>query len=280
MLKRSAGILNVPCEHEGAFEIARRSRGNARESPNRLLRRVRDFAQVIGTGTIDRKKCRHLRFAHSRLMSLGLDKRRPQNAQKHYPETTAGGPVGPGHAGRDHRRRKQSPWKMFMSRISCRSAFLSRTPRGRCVTLQAYRHLNLEPADGQQNAVMQSFSPPLSYKKVRCFIWVDILETDRRSRCSETRNLMHCWHSRSARQRHTHLRRSLHTAARAKAADRQGTPRVSSDMLEKTRSSRGICSVGADVELLGVYPDAGGRFPHHQAQGRCGYCHFRKPQLL
>ena len=49
IVERSAGILDVPCEHEGAFEIARRSRGTPRIA-NRLLRRVRDFAQVSGDG--------------------------------------------------------------------------------------------------------------------------------------------------------------------------------------------------------------------------------------
>ena len=63
---------------------------------------------------------------------------------------------------------------------------------------------------------------------------------------------MHCWRSRSARQRHTHLRRSLHTAAKAKLLIGKDT-RVSSDMLENALVA-GICSVGADVELLGVIP--------------------------
>ena len=102
IVERSAGILNVLCEHEGAFEIARRSRGTPRIA-NRLLRRVRDFAQVIGTGTIDRKSA-DIALRALEIDELGLDERRPQDAQKHHPELRRrSGRTG--HAGRDHRRR-------------------------------------------------------------------------------------------------------------------------------------------------------------------------------
>ncbi len=91
IVERSAGILNVPCEHEGAFEIARRSRGTPRIA-NRLLRRVRDFAQVIGTGTIDRKS------ADIALRALEIDESGLDNVDrrmlKSIIQNYGGGPVG------------------------------------------------------------------------------------------------------------------------------------------------------------------------------------------
>ena len=111
---------------------------------------------------------------------------------------------------------------MFVSRISCRSAFSA----ARRATLRDAAGLpSFESGTGGRtaNACNAIISPPLSYKKVRCFIWVDILEQTAFA-VLRTRNLMHCWRSRSARQRHTHA--GVCTRPQGEAADRQGHPRI------------------------------------------------------
>ena len=146
IVERSAGILNVPCEHEGAFEIARRSRGTPRIA-NRLLRRVRDFAQVRGTGVID-KKSADLALRALEIDELGLDnidRMMLTSIIRNY----GGGPVGLDTLAAtigEEAITLEDVYEPYLMQIG----FLSRTPRGRCVTLQAYRHLNLEPADGKQ----------------------------------------------------------------------------------------------------------------------------------
>ena len=145
IVERSAGILNVPCEHEGAYEIARRSRGTPRIA-NRLLRRVRDFAQVRGTGTID-KKSADIALRALEIDELGLDnvdRRMLQSIMLNY----GGGPVGLDTLAAtigEEAITLEDVYEPYLMQIG----FLSRTPRGRCVTMQAYRHLNMEPADGQ-----------------------------------------------------------------------------------------------------------------------------------
>ena len=146
IVERSAGILNVPCEHEGAFEIARRSRGTPRIA-NRLLRRVRDFAQVIGTGTIDRKSA-DIALRALEIDELGLDNV-DRRMLKSIIQNYGGGPVGLDTLAAtigEEAITLEDVYEPYLMQIG----FLSRTPRGRCVTLQAYRHLNMEPADGQQ----------------------------------------------------------------------------------------------------------------------------------
>ena len=146
IVERSAGILNVPCEHDGAFEIARRSRGTPRIA-NRLLRRVRDFAQVIGTGTIDRKSA-DIALRALEIDELGLDNV-DRRMLKSIIQNYGGGPVGLDTLAAtigEEAITLEDVYEPYLMQIG----FLSRTPRGRCVTLQAYRHLNLEPADGQQ----------------------------------------------------------------------------------------------------------------------------------
>ena len=146
IVERSAGILDVPCEHEGAFEIARRSRGTPRIA-NRLLRRVRDFAQVIGTGTIDRKSA-DIALRALEIDELGLDNV-DRRMLKSIIQNYGGGPVGLDTLAAtigEEAITLEDVYEPYLMQIG----FLSRTPRGRCVTLQAYRHLNLEPADGQQ----------------------------------------------------------------------------------------------------------------------------------
>lgn len=140
IIVRSAGILNVPIEAEGALEIASRSRGTPRIA-NRLLRRVRDFAQVVGSGTITRELADRALTALEvdRLGLDGVDRRMLRAIIEHY----GGGPVGldtlAATVGEEAVTLEDvyEPYLMQMG-------FLTRTPRGRCATKRAYDHLHIE----------------------------------------------------------------------------------------------------------------------------------------
>ena len=139
IVTRSAGILGIPIDHDGALEIASRSRGTPRIA-NRLLRRVRDFAQVIGNGVVT---CDIAREALDRLEidELGLDandRRMLEAIIKFY----NGGPVGLeslAAAIGEESITIEDVYEPYLMQIG----FLSRTPRGRCVTFAACRHLDL-----------------------------------------------------------------------------------------------------------------------------------------
>ena len=140
IVTRSAGILNVPIEPDGAAEIARRSRGTPRLA-NRLLRRVRDFAQVRAGGVITREVADQALVALE-VDRLGLDevdRRMLRSIIAHY----GGGPVGldtlAATVGEEAVTLEDvyEPYLMQMG-------FLTRTPRGRCVTRLAYEHLGLD----------------------------------------------------------------------------------------------------------------------------------------
>ena len=139
--ERSAGILGIDVEHEGAMELARRSRGTPR-IVNRFLKRVRDFAQVIGDGVITRDIAAE---ALSRLEvdELGLDaidRRLLMTMIKNY----SGGPVGLdtlAAAIGEEAVTIEDVYEPYLMQIG----FLSRTPRGRCATAPAYEHLGLVP---------------------------------------------------------------------------------------------------------------------------------------
>ena len=145
IVTRSAGILNVPIEAAGAAEIARRARGTPRIA-NRLLRRVRDFAQVRAGGVITREVADQALTALE-VDHLGLDavdRRMLGSIIRHY----GGGPVGletlAATVGEEAVTLEDvyEPYLMQMG-------FLARTPRGRCVTRLAYEHLGL-PFQGQE----------------------------------------------------------------------------------------------------------------------------------
>lgn len=145
IVTRSAGILNVPIEAAGAAEIARRARGTPRIA-NRLLRRVRDFAQVRAGGVITREVADQALTALE-VDHLGLDavdRRMLGSIIRHY----GGGPVGletlAATVGEEAVTLEDvyEPYLMQMG-------FLTRTPRGRCVTRLAYEHLGL-PFQGQE----------------------------------------------------------------------------------------------------------------------------------
>ena len=92
IILRSAGILGIPCDEDGAMELAKRSRGTPRIA-NRMLKRVRDFAQVIGNGTVSEGNRRH-RFKSAGSGQAGTRQHRPSDAYDHYHplQRRAGGP--------------------------------------------------------------------------------------------------------------------------------------------------------------------------------------------
>ncbi|MDY4035984.1 MAG: Holliday junction branch migration DNA helicase RuvB [Candidatus Pseudoscilispira sp.] len=154
IVTRSAGILEVPIEPQGAMEIASRSRGTPRIA-NRMLRRVRDFAQVRGDGVIT-KDIADLALTALEIDYLGLDAvdRRMMCA---IIENYGGGPVGletlAATIGEESVTLEDvyEPYLMQMG-------FLTRTPRGRCVTHKAYEHLHLPLPDSASTGGMDQIS--------------------------------------------------------------------------------------------------------------------------
>ncbi|MBQ4137199.1 MAG: Holliday junction branch migration DNA helicase RuvB, partial [Clostridia bacterium] len=139
IVRRSAGILNVPIDYEGSLEIASRSRGTPRIA-NRLLKRVRDFAQVKYDGNIN------LKTASSALNMLEIDELGLDNTDRKMLETIihayGGGPVGletlAATVG-EEAITIEDVYEPYLMQIG----YLSRTPRGRCATRLAYEHLNI-----------------------------------------------------------------------------------------------------------------------------------------
>ena len=144
IVKRSAGILNVPIEEEGAMEIARRSRGTPRIA-NRMLRRVRDFAQVKAGGVITRGVADQALSALE-VDYLGLDaidRRMLTSIIEHY----SGGPVGLETLAatiNEEAVTLEDVYEPYLMQMG----FLTSTPRGRCVTRRAYEHLGLSVPGG------------------------------------------------------------------------------------------------------------------------------------
>ena len=146
IVTRSAGILDAPIEPEGAMEIARRSRGTPRIA-NRMLRRVRDFAQVVGDGVITRA------LADKALTALEVDRLGLDNIDRRMLraiiEYYGGGPVGLETLAatiNEEAVTLEDVYEPYLMQIG----FLTRTPRGRCVTAKAYEHLGLRfPGSGE-----------------------------------------------------------------------------------------------------------------------------------
>ncbi|MDR3729659.1 MAG: Holliday junction branch migration DNA helicase RuvB [Oscillospiraceae bacterium] len=154
IVTRSAGILNVDIVPEGAYEIARRSRGTPRIA-NRMLRRVRDFAQVKADGVITRAVADQALSALE-IDHLGLDPidRRMLRA---IIENYGGGPVGletlVATIGEESVT-LEDVYEPYLMQLG----FLTRTPRGRCVTHKAYRHLGLSVPGGLPDEEMDQLS--------------------------------------------------------------------------------------------------------------------------
>lgn len=146
IVERSAGILNVEIESEGAYEIASRSRGTPRIA-NRLLRRVRDFAQVTADGVISKK------LADRALSSLEVDKQGLDSLDRRMLRSIIefynGGPVGLDTLAatiNEEAVTLEDVYEPYL--LQC--GFITRTPRGRCVTRKAYEHLGIEYMGQQQ----------------------------------------------------------------------------------------------------------------------------------
>jgi Holliday junction DNA helicase RuvB len=145
IVTRSAGILNVPVDEQGAVEIARRSRGTPRVA-NRLLRRVRDYAQVRADGRITAEVA-DAALARLNVDEFGLDDMDARILTTII-EKFGGGPVGLGTvavAVGEDAGTLQDVYEPFL----IQQGFLERTPRGRCATALAYRRFGLTPPAGQ-----------------------------------------------------------------------------------------------------------------------------------
>ena len=151
IVTRSAGILDVPIEQEGAMEIAKRSRGTPRIA-NRMLRRVRDFAQVKAGGVITRE------VADQALTALEVDFLGLDNIDRRMLraiiEFYGGGPVGLETLAatiNEEAVTLEDVYEPYLMQIG----FLTRTPRGRCVTRKAYEHLHMDFAAGDEQLSFQ-----------------------------------------------------------------------------------------------------------------------------
>lgn len=151
IVERSAGILNVPIDDAAAYEIALRSRGTPRIA-NSLLRRVRDFAQVVGNGNID------LGIAKYALDALNIDKRGLDVIDNKILKTIItkfkGGPVGANTIataiGED-----QGTLEEVYEPFLIKEGFIMRTPRGREVTDLAYAHLGVDRLRPDENLLFE-----------------------------------------------------------------------------------------------------------------------------
>ena len=139
IVERSAGILNIGVETHGAMEIVRRSRGTPRIA-NRMLRRVRDFAQVRGGGVITREIADEAltRLEVDELGLDALDRRMLRSIIEFY----HGGPVGLDTLAATINEEAVTLEDVYEPYL-LQQGFLIRTPRGRCVTQRAYEHLGI-----------------------------------------------------------------------------------------------------------------------------------------
>ena len=146
IVKRSAGILGVDIEPDGAYEIASRSRGTPRIA-NRMLRRVRDFAQVQAEGIITRP-VEDLALSRLEVDHLGLDSL-DRRMLRCIIEFYGGGPVGLETLAATINEEAVTLEDMYEPYL-LQMGFLTRTPRGRCVTRKAYEHLGIAYMGQQQ----------------------------------------------------------------------------------------------------------------------------------
>ncbi len=150
IILRYARILDVPIEQDGALEIAARSRGTARVS-NRLLRRVRDYAEVKGDGAITRPIA-DAALEMLRIDDLGLDDMDKQIVLTII-EKFSGGPVGLASmavAVGEERQTLEEVHEPYLIQLG----FLKRTQQGRVATPLAYKHFGLKPPPGSKQAAL------------------------------------------------------------------------------------------------------------------------------
>ena len=144
IVTRSASILGIEIDEDGAYEIASRSRGTPRIA-NRLLKRIRDYAQVKGNGNID------LKIASYALDKLEIDELGLDNTDRRMLKTIIdyynGGPVGLETLAAtigEEAITIEDVYEPYLMQIG----FLARTPRGRCATKLAYDHLGIPFING------------------------------------------------------------------------------------------------------------------------------------
>ncbi|MBQ7379184.1 MAG: Holliday junction branch migration DNA helicase RuvB [Clostridia bacterium] len=155
IVRRSAGILGIAITDDGSYEIASRSRGTPRIA-NRLLKRVRDFAMVSGKDTIDSE------IAGYALNKLEIDELGLDNTDRRMMEAIIkfydGGPVGLDTLAAtigEEAVTIEDVYEPYLMQLG----FLSRTPRGRCVTKLAYEHLGIRTPHAQgKNSVANQVS--------------------------------------------------------------------------------------------------------------------------
>ena len=153
IVARSARILDIDIEADGALEIASRSRGTPRIA-NRLLKRVRDFAQIISDGVITYQSAK-IGLDRLEIDETGLDAN-DRRMLKTLINFYNGGPVGLetlAAAIGEEAVTLEDIYEPFLMQIG----FLSRTPRGRCATRAAYLHLGLTPPNTEENNQQKLF---------------------------------------------------------------------------------------------------------------------------
>ncbi len=144
IVKRTSRVLESPIEEEAALELARRSRGTPRIA-NRLFKRIRDFALVLGSGAID-LEIATLALDKLKVDKLGLDAT-DYNLLKAIIEKFNGGPVGI-EAIASSIGEEQSTIEDVYEPYLLQNGFIKRTSRGRIVTEKAYAHLGIKHQEG------------------------------------------------------------------------------------------------------------------------------------
>ena len=153
IVKRSAGILNIEAEQDGALEIASRSRGTPRIA-NRLLKRARDYAQVMGNGIITVESAQNA-LERMEIDELGLDLI-DRNLLRAMIENYNGGPVGLDTIAAmigEEAVTIEDVYEPYLMQLG----FLTRTPRGRKVTALGYRHLGINPVTDDSQGSFESY---------------------------------------------------------------------------------------------------------------------------
>jgi len=143
LVRRNAALLRLPIHEDGALEIACRARGTPRVA-NRLLRRVRDYAQVMADGVVTRDVAREA-LARLEIDDLGLDDV-DHKVLRTIVEKFDGGPVGIETIAASISEDPDTIMDVYEPYLM-QVGFLQRTPRGRLATARAYQHLGLPPRD-------------------------------------------------------------------------------------------------------------------------------------
>ncbi len=153
IISRSAELLEIPIKYDGAFEIARRSRGTPRVA-NRILRRVRDYAQVESDGVITKEVANHA------LDMLAVDDQGLDKMDRHIMLTIIdkfnGGPIGLDTLSAAVCEEKDTIEDVYEPFLIQRG-YIKRTPRGRVATKRAYSHFNIRMEEEKDQSQGQLF---------------------------------------------------------------------------------------------------------------------------